>query len=84
MKTVALQVQSFEQLLLVSAEIDRHYRALFDLTIENKNIECTVDTIRAAFDRVCSDSDQWIPLNWLQPPLDAAACGPPPKLYPHQ
>ncbi|XP_075245494.1 peripheral plasma membrane protein CASK-like isoform X3 [Convolutriloba macropyga] len=57
--------QSFEQLLHVSDDIDRHYRALFDMHIENRQLDKTVELIRGAFDRVCTNANEWLPLNWI-------------------
>ncbi|XP_063717243.1 peripheral plasma membrane protein CASK-like isoform X3 [Symsagittifera roscoffensis] len=57
--------QSLEQLLHVSNEIDRHYRALFDMQLENRQIAKTVELIRGAFDRVCTNAHEWVPISWV-------------------
>ncbi|XP_011479148.1 MAGUK p55 subfamily member 6 isoform X2 [Oryzias latipes] len=47
-----------------SARIQRAYAHYFDLTIVNDNLDKAFETLQAAVDKLCSES-QWVPVNWV-------------------
>lgn len=47
-----------------SARIQRAYSHYFDLTIVNDNLDKAFETLQAAVDKLCSES-QWVPVNWV-------------------
>lgn len=61
---VCLQDVDLRKTVDESARIQRAYSHYFDLTIVNDNLDKAFETLQAAVDKLCSET-QWVPVNWV-------------------
>ena len=61
---VCFQEQDFRATLDESAQIERNYKGLFDLTIVNDNFDETFNKLRKAIETL-SAQPQWVPVSWV-------------------
>ena len=61
---LVFQERDFRITLEESQKIERRYKAFFDLTIVNDNIDETFNRLRKAIETL-STEPQWVPVSWV-------------------